>query len=139
MSSLTHVEVNVQSSLFLRPVTAQEISQIVINLKNTSSNINNIPIRILKRIKEIAALPLSKIINRSLERSVFPHSLIIAKVMPIFKSGDTQIASNYRPIAILPYLSKIFEKCVALQFIKFMNKFKVISDNLRISEEKVDG
>ena len=128
-SPVTHVEANVQSSLFLRPVTSQEISQIINNLKNTCTDISSIPIKILKLIKEIVALPLSKIINRSLECGVFPDSLKIAKVIPIFKSGDTQMASNYRPIAILPYLSKIFEKCVALQVIKFFNKFKVISDN----------
>ena len=41
---------------------------------------------------------------------VFPDNLKIAKVVPLFESGDSEIPTNYRPISVLTYFSKIFEK-----------------------------
>ena len=45
----------------------------------------------------------------SIEQGIFPDSLIIAKVTPIFKSGDKDNVSNYRPVSILPVISKVLE------------------------------
>ena len=56
--------------------------------------------------------PLTYIINLSISQGVFPDSLKIAKVIPIFKQGSRLLPNNYRPISVLPALSKIFEKCV---------------------------
>ena len=46
----------------------------------------------------------------SIEQGIFPDSLKIAKVTPIFKSGDKDNVSNYRPISILPVFSKVLER-----------------------------
>ena len=54
--------------------------------------------------------PLTFIINLSLKTGVFPESLKIAKVIPIFKQGSRLLCNNYRPISVLSVLSKIFEK-----------------------------
>ena len=56
--------------------------------------------------------PLTFIINLPLKTGVFPESLKIAKVIPIFKQGYRLLCNSYRPISILSALSKIFEKCV---------------------------
>ena len=128
-SPLIHVTENTQASIFFSPVTGHDVSRIIGDLKNTKGDIKTIPIRILKHIKDIVADPLSIIINKSLESGVFPESLKKANVIPIFKSGDPQIASNYRPIAILPYLSKIFEKCVSNKLMNFLTKFQILSSN----------
>ena len=48
----------------------------------------------------------------SLEFGVFPDSLKHATVIPIFKKLDPENVSNYRPISLLPFMSKIFEKCI---------------------------
>ena len=47
--------------------------------------------------------------NSSLEQGVFPDDMKIARVIPLFKSGDNQTVSNYRPISLLPQFSKILE------------------------------
>ena len=60
---------------------------------------------------------LTHIINLSLIQGKFPDSLKIAKVVPIFKQGSRLLCTNYRPISVLPALSKIFEKCVLNQLI----------------------
>ena len=58
--------------------------------------------------------PLTHIINLSLIQGKFPDSLKIAEVVPIFKQGSRLLCTNYRPISVLPVLSKIVEKCVPL-------------------------
>ena len=52
--------------------------------------------------------------------------MTIAKVIPLFKSGDTSLVSNYRPISILPLFSKIIERLMYNRLISFINKFKLL-------------
>ena len=47
-----------------------------------------------------------------LNTGIFPDSLKIAKVIPLFKKGDDKILSNYRPISLLSSISKVFEKVI---------------------------
>ena len=43
---------------------------------------------------------------------VFPSELKLARVVPIFKAGDSSALSNYRPISVLTFFAKVFEKIV---------------------------
>ena len=45
----------------------------------------------------------------------------LAKIVPIFKSGDKKIISNYRPISVLTFFSKIFEKTISEYLLEFLN------------------
>ena len=72
---------------------------------------------------------LTKIVNKSWTSGKFPRSLKIAKVIPIYKAEDKQIVSNYRPISILPVLSKIFEKIVFKQMLNYLEKFSLLNNN----------
>ena len=56
--------------------------------------------------------PLTAIINQSILNGIFPDKLKLAKVIPIYKKGDVNDLNNYRPISLLPTLSKIFERVV---------------------------
>ena len=56
--------------------------------------------------------PITHIINLFISQGIFPDSMKIAKVVPIFKQGSRSSCDNYRPMSILPTLSKIFEKCI---------------------------
>ena len=100
---------NQQNSIFLKnPTNPDKIMKITKNLKTSnSSGIDNISTKLLKMIINEIALVLSHIFNRSLLTGIVPSQLKIAKVNPIFKSGDNQVFSNYRPISILHSISKI--------------------------------
>ena len=54
--------------------------------------------------------PITHIINQSLHSGIFPDNLKLAKVIPIDKKGDNTSLNNYRPISILPSISKVFER-----------------------------
>ena len=64
----------------------------------------------LKRITTSIIKPLTIVINQVLNNGIFPDKLKIAKVVPIFKSGDCGLTNNYRPISLLPVISKVIEK-----------------------------
>ena len=72
------------------------------------------------------ALPLGNIINLSIKLSTFSEECKIAKLKPIFKKGARTDPENYRPISILPLVSKIIEKSIHFQIEGFLNKKKLI-------------
>ena len=55
---------------------------------------------------------LTYLFKKSIESGIFPQKWKQSNVVPVFKQGDTQIVSNYRPISLLCNLSKVFEKIV---------------------------
>ena len=66
-------------------------------------------------------MPLTHIINKSLKEGVFPSELKLATVVPIFKAGDTNKITNYRPISVLSFFSKVLEKIIYNKLIEFMD------------------
>ena len=64
--------------------------------------------------------PITLIVSQMLTTGIFPDKLKIAKVIPLFKKGDKSIFSNYRPISLLPSLSKLFEKVIFQQLYKYL-------------------
>ena len=63
--------------------------------------------------------PITYIIILSLKQCIYPDNLKIAKVIPIFKQGSRDSCDNYRPISVLPVLSKIVEKCIYNQLMYY--------------------
>ena len=56
----------------------------------------------------------------------FPNSLKIAKILPIYKNGEKTSIQNYRPISLLPVLSKIFEECMRNRLSLYMEKTNIL-------------
>jgi hypothetical protein len=79
------------------------------------------------RLVDLIVQPLEYIINMSCMSGVFPNALTIAKVVPIFKVGDPSKLVNYRPVSILPSISKIFERLMYERVTAFCNKFNLLS------------
>ena len=98
-------------SLLLSPTDPNEIQQIISFLKpKKSTGHDNISSIFIKHVQAHIKLPLSIVINKSLENGYIPTTFKIAKVTPIFKAKDSQEFTNYRPISLLPTISKILEK-----------------------------
>lgn len=81
---------------------------------------------LLKKHKEIFVTPITYLINKSIEESFFPTAFKTAVITPVFKSGDKYEVCNYRPISILPVVSKIAEKVIAEQLKEHLNKNKML-------------
>ena len=73
--------------------------------------------------------PLHHIVNLSLQTSTVPAAWKQAKIVPIFKSGDQKQAENYRPISVLPILSKLLEKAVHSQLLTYLEENKLLNDS----------
>ena len=58
---------------------------------------------------------MKRLVNQILDTEVFPTNLKIAKIIPIFKKDDRTVLNNYRPISLLPIMSKVVEKFIADQ------------------------
>ena len=126
-SPLRYLDSAIGNCLFLSPVTHLEIEDVIANL-NSSKSIgpNSVPINILKLVKRDISHPLAEIVNQSFLKGTFPSKLKVAKVVPVFKRGDSEIWSNYRQISLLPIFSKIFEKLVNKRLYSFVTCNKII-------------
>ena len=85
--------------------------------------------KIIKSAACILSPIIASLINKSILSGIFPSQLKCAKVFPIFKGGVKSDPTNYRPISILPTVSKIFEKHVNKHLMNYLNKYKLIHEN----------
>jgi len=112
------------NSFYFHPTYATEIENIISSLRNTAPQQHDkIPVRILKIIKKLISPHLSTLINESIQSGTVPRNLKVAKVIPLHKSGDQLMLSNYRPISLLPAMSKIFEKVIHSRISSFLEKY----------------
>ena len=112
----------VTGSIFLNPVTEEELINIVHSAKDKKSKgYDGIDMCLLKKIVPHILTPLRHICNTSLGQGIFPDEMKIARIIPLFKSGDKQNVSNYRPISLLPQFSKILEKIFNNRLMNFLN------------------
>lgn len=116
-------------SFFLAPTTPEEIMKAVADMKmKMSHDIYGLSVKLLKRSILCLANPLSVLVNRCFEEAYFPDELKLAKIIPVYKKGDKEDHNNYRPIAILPAISKIFESLVRTRIVSFLEKNSLLSD-----------
>ena len=100
------------NSIFLQPVTENEILEIIKALNNGSPGIDEICAKPIKYISDIIVIPLCYICQLSLTQGCFPNELKAAKIIPLYKNGEKSQFNNYRPIYLLPLFSKILETYV---------------------------
>jgi hypothetical protein len=110
------------------PVTHSEILDVIKSLQSkNSTDFNGLSASLIKQISYQIANPLKHIINLSLSSSIVPTQLKIAKVIPVFKSGDRRSMDNYRPISLLSIFSKILEKVVCNRLCSFLETNNILS------------
>ena len=97
--------------------------------RNKATGLDELPSGLLKGCAKNISEPLCYIMNLSIKTSIVPNIWKSAKVVPIFKSGNHDLPENYRPISVLPVLSKVFEKAIHYQLLHFLETNKLLSDS----------
>lgn len=120
----------VSESMVLFPTNEHEVESAIKALKRSSSaGVDEVPVRLIKDASATMLKPLVKLINDSFSSGVFPTCFKQAKVVPIYKKGSRNLASSYRPISILPSLSKVLEKIVDTRLKSFIKRNKILSES----------
>ena len=113
-----------------RTIDTVEIVSIINSLKLKSSRgVDDLSNKLIKYIKDAIVEPLTLIINQMINTGIYPDLLKISKVIPLYKKGDKTMLSNYRPISLLPSISKIFEKVMHLQLSEHLENNSLIYPN----------
>ena len=121
---------NIYDSIFITPTNRAEVIAIVRDLKlKKSTGYDCFSTKVIKSVIECIAQPLVDICNVSLQTGAFPDKLKIGKVCPVYKADDKKLASNYRPISVLPVFSKILERLMYNRLFKFLDAHQLLATN----------
>ena len=112
-----------QCDLFnFRSVSVEEVRRIISAMPtNKSPGPDKVEARVLKDSLSVILGPLTEIINCSLATSTFPDAWKAAEVIPLLKEGDHNVASNNRPLSLLPVASKVCERIVLNQLSGYLS------------------
>ena len=129
-STLSYLGSRLTETIYLAPVNEKEIGQLIKSLKDTAAGFDDLNSMCLKISSQFLVKPLTHICNLSLSQGILPEQLKIANVIPLYKSDDSMLINNYRPVSILCVLSKIFEKIMYNKVTAFLEIFKILHGNL---------
>ena len=104
------MKTDVTEDMIMEGVFINEVVDVIKNLKDGSCGWDEISSCVVKSTYTSFIVPITHILNISIINGVFPDELKIARVIPLFKSGDAMLFSNYRPVSVLPVFSKILER-----------------------------
>ena len=99
----------VPDSFHFKSVSLDDVKKEVLNLNpKKSSTSGTIPVTILKQTIDVHLQHLTNAINYTLQTNCFPDKLKQSKVIPVYKKLDSLEKENYRPVSLLPHVSKVF-------------------------------
>ena len=124
LSLVTHVDDN----MTLEITSEQEVREIIMNLNDVGAGHDKINSKLFKRTFEAILDILLHLFNVCLRTGVFPSILKIAVIRPVYKSGDPKETNNYRPISMLPFISKILEKLINNRLLIHLTNNSIIHD-----------
>ena len=105
----------------------EEIKIAFLSLKDDiSPGFDELNYDMVKQNSNSLLVPLKCIFDLSLKSGTFPEKMKIARVTTVFKSGDTSLMINCRPISILPYLSKMLERIMCNRLYKYLTKSNLL-------------
>ena len=109
-------------NFFFREISESSVAKSIENLDSSKAyQKDNIPPKILKASDDISALILCSDINRCIPEVSFPNNLKNADLTPTFKKAERSSKFNYRPISILPTLSKVYERLLYPQIYEYFD------------------
>ena len=119
----------IDNSLEIDLTCEDEIINVIQNLKNVGAGYDLINTKIFKATFRSILKYIVHLCNACLTNGIFPSILKIAVVKPIFKTGDSSNPGNYRPISILPLMSKILEKLIHRRLTAHIDRNNIIHHN----------
>ena len=112
-----------------RPTTSSIVFTHLNRLSKTkSTGLDNISAKLIRECADIISGPLCDLFNKSLKSGIFPDDWKCARVIPLFKQGDSSDLNNYRPISVISVVAKVFERIVYDQLYNFLSTEGIISD-----------
>lgn len=106
-----------------QPVHPDEVLKIITNLKATKScGVDNIDAYVIKLAKVELVPVITHIVNLSLENQIFPLQWKMSKIVPLHKKDELMYPKNYRPVSLLPIISKILERAVYQQVVDYFER-----------------
>ncbi|KAI5727368.1 hypothetical protein M8J77_001463 [Diaphorina citri] len=118
------------SNLYLSSVSEREIGEVIGSMRGDSaSGHDGIQIKILKKISNIIAKPLTHVYNLCLKQGTYPENFKLAIIKPVFKKGNPKLVENYRPISLTTAYSKIFERLIKVRLTKFLDENDILSSS----------
>ena len=128
MYSAPPVNSNLPHEFAFEPITEDFVLRQLKQLKtNKAIGLDNISARLLKDSASVISASLTRLFNLSLETRTFPSLWKFGKVAALFKKGDRCDANNYRPITVLPTISKILEKAVHTQLYAYLKNNGILT------------
>ena len=117
--------ISLSSSFTFTQVTLSDIEKEIKSLNfKKASTFQNIPIKYLKETSNTFSESLVNIWNNEvISKKLFPTKLKLADITPIFKKGDATLAKNYRPVSVLPVISKVYERLMQKQLISYIYQY----------------
>ena len=120
---------SVETRFQFKCITDNDTRLAIDKLENkNSSGHDGISNKLLKVLKFELSKSLTLIINQMITTGVFLDSFKISKIIPLFKKGDSSLLSNYRPISLLPTISKIFERILYNQLYEYFNSNNLLAE-----------
>lgn len=118
-----------EDNFILKPVNEDLVFKSLQSLSDgKATGTDDLPAKLLKMASMSIVGPITHIINLSITTNVFPHQWKSARICPIFKKGDCTDPNNYRPISVLPVISKLLERIVFDQLYPFLNSKDLLHD-----------
>ena len=124
---LSYINYNVNSTFTFQPVLPSEVCDNIQKLKNSRQDLDVVSVISIKDNAHFISKILAVIINLCFRVGKFPNCLKNAIVLPLFKKGDRNNMSNFRPISILPPFSKIAERCMKVRLVYYLNEYNLIN------------
>ena len=138
LSNLSRHYLNTQGNHSHCAITSEEVKREIDSLRSDcSTGVDQIPAKYIKLVKEDLAGPLAYIINTCIETSTFPCAWKTSRISPIPKIDEPVNENDFRPVSILPALSKVFERLVLKQVIAYIDMNFVFSHRISLVSAKV--
>ena len=116
------IKVKINRKFSFQSVSVDTVKNIVKSLPSDKATIGEIPVEILKN-SEFCFSELRKCISKAFNENKFPDSLKLSDIVPVFKKLDPTDKTNFRPVSVLPLLSKVFEKIMYDQLYEYAETF----------------